>query len=671
MNKRLNRFFLLFLLVFVNDINGQDTLVRDSLLYVIVNEKEIATNVIKAKIDLGRWYQQNNESEKSVKCFYEAEQISFKLGHTEWLPLIYNRLTRADVSEKEFDETINKIESLINNIPDYSKEQITNILNPVLILNFKEKFEKGLDLLFDIEQYANKSEHKDWIKYYVYFFRSEILATIENYSQSRENYKKAISFARSLSDSSLINQIQLAYCFSYSRAKEFNEAVSCFKNILSDHSSIESNTKRSIYLELVTDLVEIEQLEEATEYIELGLSESKNSYDSIFFKIYLAECQWGIGDIATADDVYDEVERIIARSDKLKENSLSYLNTSKAKGLQERGEHERALILFIDALSQTRFDSSFHYRDIRYWKNLKSIIKSQNALGRLDSASVYYKELIRSIEKEMDEQAAFKTVRKNAQKKELENTLQLASVQEKNKWQKNLLWFLGVVSVLFIALGGIIWNQSKKISIEKDKSEALLLNMLPISIADRVKKGEQLIADHYESATVVFIDMVGFTTLSTKNPAQEIINLLNDVFLKIDDLVDEFKLEKIKTIGDCYMAVSGVPVYNKEHLENALLFSRKVFQELDGLSFMETPIRFKIGVETGSLIAGVIGQKRILFDLWGDTVNTASRMESSGVPDKIQVTRTIFEKMKDRFDFEPRGVVNIKGKGEIETYFLL
>ncbi|HNB54029.1 MAG TPA: adenylate/guanylate cyclase domain-containing protein [Anaerolineales bacterium] len=203
---------------------------------------------------------------------------------------------------------------------------------------------------------------------------------------------------------------------------------------------------------------------------------------------------------------------------------------------------------------------------------------------------------------------------------------------------------------------------------EQAKSENLLLNILPQPIADRLKKGETVIADQYEDATVLFADLVGFTPLAANIPPNEVINLLNRVFSLFDHLADRYGLEKIKTIGDSYMAVGGVSIPLPEHTAAvatmALDMQRLLTKITDG------KLQVRIGIHCGPVIAGVIGIRKFIYDLWGDTVNIASRMESHGCPGQIQVTHPVYERLSEKYNFIARGPISVKGKGEMETYLL-
>jgi class 3 adenylate cyclase len=211
----------------------------------------------------------------------------------------------------------------------------------------------------------------------------------------------------------------------------------------------------------------------------------------------------------------------------------------------------------------------------------------------------------------------------------------------------------------------------RKLQVERARSESLLLNVLPTPIAERLKDGEHKIADIGE-ATVLFADIVGFTTLAGERAPQQVVDLLNDVFTWLDTVADRFKVEKIKTIGDAYMAVAGLPTPRADHAtaiaEMALVLVRTMpqFSHGDG----ET-LQMRAGIDTGPVVAGVIGRRKFSYDLWGDTVNTASRMESTGVPGRIQVTERVVEALGDRYVFEPRGETEVKGKGLMRTWFLV
>lgn len=216
---------------------------------------------------------------------------------------------------------------------------------------------------------------------------------------------------------------------------------------------------------------------------------------------------------------------------------------------------------------------------------------------------------------------------------------------------------------------GKIYQTNLELHSEKDKTESLLLNILPRVIADRLKKGEGMIADHFEIVTVLFADIVGFTKLSQTMSSKELVDKLNEVFSSFDKIAVKLKIEKIKTIGDCYMAVAGIPEKQENHAE---IIIKMGIEMLNTLALFNKKysmnLSIRIGVNSGEVVAGVIGEHKFIYDLWGDAVNTASRMESHGIPGKIHVTRETYEILKNKFEFDSRGYISVKGKGKMETF---
>ena len=206
---------------------------------------------------------------------------------------------------------------------------------------------------------------------------------------------------------------------------------------------------------------------------------------------------------------------------------------------------------------------------------------------------------------------------------------------------------------------------------EHARSERLLLNILPGPISARLKENGEAIADGFAEVTVLFADLVGFTELSQKLSPAELVAMLNRTFSAFDDLAERFGVEKIKTIGDCYMVAAGLPEHRADHVE---IIARMALGMREALVQINLEggyaLRIRIGLHTGPVVAGVIGKRKFIYDLWGDTVNTASRMESSGSPGDIQVTREVFDRLKGQFDLTARGLIQVKGKGEMETFLL-
>jgi class 3 adenylate cyclase len=211
----------------------------------------------------------------------------------------------------------------------------------------------------------------------------------------------------------------------------------------------------------------------------------------------------------------------------------------------------------------------------------------------------------------------------------------------------------------------------RRIEEERARSDSLLLNILPKPIADRLRSGESHIVNSFDEVTVIFADLVGFSTMSMKIAPTKLVRFLDRIFSAFDELADRHGIEKIKTIGDAYMAVAGLPLPHHDHALAAAHMALEMHEIIEKFSRQSQSIlKVRIGISTGPVIAGIIGQNKFIYDLWGDTVNTASRMESHGVPGKTQVSGTTYELLRDRFQFEERGTIEVKGKGSMKTYFL-
>jgi len=207
---------------------------------------------------------------------------------------------------------------------------------------------------------------------------------------------------------------------------------------------------------------------------------------------------------------------------------------------------------------------------------------------------------------------------------------------------------------------------------EQARAESLLLNILPRSIADRLKAETRTIADHVNSVSILFADVVDFTPLAEHLPPAEVVGVLDQLFTHFDGLAEQYGLEKIKTIGDCYMVAAGVPAPRSDHAHALALMALDMQTAMRSVDEVrQLGLELRIGINSGPVVAGVIGRKRFLYDLWGDAVNTASRMESHGTSGRIQITRATKELLEDEFVCEPRGTIPLKGKGETETWYLV
>jgi len=234
---------------------------------------------------------------------------------------------------------------------------------------------------------------------------------------------------------------------------------------------------------------------------------------------------------------------------------------------------------------------------------------------------------------------------------------------------------IAATGVSFFALNYFVGQKDEALALldqERGKSDRLLLNVLPREIAEQLKEQDQIIATKHPEVTVLFADVVGFTNISENMQPDHVVAMLNDVFSYFDSLADRYGVEKIRTMGDAYMVASGVPAPRSDHAQVLAHMALDMFRyEPTQPTHLQAPLEFRVGISSGPAVAGVIGRAKFQYDVWGVTVNTASRMEAHSVPGKIQVSAATHDLLNGEFVCEPRGLVDIKGMGEMETWFLV
>ena len=245
-------------------------------------------------------------------------------------------------------------------------------------------------------------------------------------------------------------------------------------------------------------------------------------------------------------------------------------------------------------------------------------------------------------------------------------------------WVSEDIWKVWDKAGNFLHYEGIVHDISERRQMEtelrqqRQQADRLLVNILPYRIAQRLKGGARTIAESLDQVSVLFADLVDFTAASSEMTPRQLVKMLNEVFSMFDQLAEFHRLEKIKTIGDSYMVAGGLPTTDDDNAEGIAHFALDICEAIKQYSRPDgQPFQIRVGINTGSVVAGVIGRRKFAYDLWGDTVNIASRMEATGEAQRIQVTPELYEKIKDKFLLEPRGHVAVKGRGHMMTYWLL
>ena len=334
----------------------------------------------------------------------------------------------------------------------------------------------------------------------------------------------------------------------------------------------------------------------------------------------------------------------------------------------QTGDHAAALQYAEDALSLA---TASELREEA--RQAASVVQEALAkMGRFEGAYEVLSQYVELNEQIFNSDKSDEIARREA---EFEYAQQQA-LQEEEAKRRQVLLFGALAFLALVIIGGAFYvrtlgAKNRLIEQKNVENESLLLNILPRPIAQRLKSGEEKIADAFDNVSVLFADIVGFTTISAKMRPEDVVHMLNDLISDFDKACAECGVEKIKTIGDAYMAVAGLPERAPDHAERVVKFAIRMFESVKAYNEAHgTDLNIRVGINSGPVVAGVIGTSKFIYDLWGDAVNTASRMESHGVPGRIHISKSTESEVAGRFEIERRGEITVKGKGSMETYFV-
>ncbi|MCA1994489.1 MAG: response regulator [Coleofasciculus sp. S288] len=352
-------------------------------------------------------------------------------------------------------------------------------------------------------------------------------------------------------------------------------------------------------------------------------------------------------------------------------NAQMYQEIEERKLLEEKlRSAEHKMRVFFEAMTNIIL-----ILDVRE-NSINNIEVAPTNPARLYASNMNIDPISQTIEQFFQEEKAeawLEKIRQSLQTQQIVNFDYSLSLGEEEAWFTATIAPISADSIIWVARDISDRKRAEEaLRVEQEKSERLLLNILPQPIAERLKQGQRAIAEYFDDVTILFADIVGFTPLSTRLEPIELVNLLNQIFSEFDQLAEDYGLEKIKTIGDAYMVVGGLPMPMSNHADAIAQMALDMQQVVSRFQTdNREAFQIRIGINTGGpVVAGVIGMKKFIYDLWGDAVNVASRMESCGEAGRIQVTAATYERLQDQFEFEERGATFVKGKGEMITYWL-
>ena len=578
--------------------------------------------------------------DKALKTFEELD-LKLQLGKTLVnIGIVYLNQSQYDKSIENYEKALAIFEQL------KEKERIASTLGNIgFIYRSQSDYAKALDYYQRSLSIFEKMGNKEGIATnlgnigMIYDYQSDFIRALEYYN-------KAIKLKQELGDktgeAALLSNIGLVYYFKsdYPHALEYlQKSVDIFDDIGNKYgvASILGNIG-IIYQKQNEFSKALENYKEAVNiYEELG---NKSSLASNLGNI--GEFYYNISQDSVIVKIKEETNFISANKQVNLERSISYYNQA-IKLLEEVGERD----------TRSRF--------------LMGLSDAYKLIGDYAKSLESYKEYVSLkdsvfTEKSQSQIANLEAIRENEIK---DKEIEIKDLEITQSQNERYAVIGGAIAVGFIAI--IIFRQ-------RQRSDKLLLNILPLKIAKRLKKKERLIADDIECASIVFVDLVGFTNYSKDRKASDVLQMLNDVFDRFDGLILKYGLEKIKTIGDGYMAAAGVPEPCDDHSVRATNFSLDIHIVLNEINAeMNTDIHARVGIESGPIVAGVIGEMKFAYDLWGDSVNTASRMESTGTPGLVHISSNVKRELDSQthnFKFDELPPMEVKGKGEMVTYMV-
>lgn len=553
-------------------------------------------------------------------------------------------------------------------------------------LAFNELNDLSLAIKYSNELIAlSKKEKNDLYLFRGYYLRGSKLKLKGNLHEALSDFMLAIKIAQNSANVVGEGVSYMAMANVFSVMKETKKAYAYYeKAIVILRKSNEPLKLASALSNLGDEYLKNNQLEQALVYFsESGKYFKKANYTSgiaytlgnmgvIYFKQgnnKEAEdnLTHAIQSLETIEDFYGISEYLIHLSDiYTKEQKLDKAIKAATRSYQLATKNG-----YKDQISSASLQLSKLYEMTK--KSSLSLSYFKNYVAYKDSVSN-----IKTVQELADLRTNFEVSKKQAQVNLLEKETEIQ--QLKAKKQQNIIYATVVAIVLIIVLVISLFRRYqfiKKtkaiIENEKNRSNALLLNILPEETASELMASGKVLAKKFESVTVLFTDFVGFTAYAEKLPPEKLVERVDFYFSKFDEIIEKYDLEKIKTVGDAYMCAGGLPFETQDHAYKMILAAQEIIKfvaESAKETQAQNHFQIRIGINTGPVVAGVVGTKKFAYDIWGDTVNTASRMESNSEPGKINISQNTFDLVKEQFQFEYRGAIEVKNRGKMNMYFV-
>jgi class 3 adenylate cyclase/tetratricopeptide (TPR) repeat protein len=606
----------------------------------------------------------------SVKIFDEAANLALKINYHEGFCESHYSKGFLFFDRNQYGIAKNEFQSCLSHSDDMNISHRISCLDALAWIEEKEGNDKAAAKYYDdmLNIYLEKDSSDAQISA-IYTKIGNSYLKMKIFYAAHERYWKALEYANRTKDKSLISSCYVNMGIIKRNLNYLWDALKYNLDALILNRDIGDNVKIAVNLANISQVyLEMDSLDKAMKYAFEALDnvKQKNNQDLIPYML------GAVADVYFKQENYTEAlnysQQSLNINKEINNTSGYYSDLLRLSIIQLKARKNIASI-------RKNLDSVIRFAELNAlfplladaYKTMSEYYYYQNTIDSM----YHYMELTEKTKKDIYDSNINNELSYLKDRLIFEQNMKEESIKQeaKQKGQRTIIiaLLLGAVVLFFVSI--VVWT-------ERRKSEKLLLNVLPKSIASRLKSKENLIADRYESASIVFIDIVQFTLMSRNVDPDTIVELLNNIYTTFDSIAEKHGLEKIKTIGDCYMAVAGAPIPMKDHAHSAAKFALEAMDKIRGVACKDgSLLEFRCGIDCGPIIAGIIGRKKFIYDLWGDAVNTASRMEEYGEPGKIQVTDRFRETlsldgMTSKVDFVERGEVDIKGKGLMTTYFL-
>ena len=602
---------------------------------------------------LGNIIQQNNFSEAYKKALEYLDYTNKNDKASSYIPTYYVGLLQYNMKNYQMAlDAFDKSQSLLPPKSDAFVAEI-NIVRSFCYIELKD-YEKAKQFANNSLSYMKSQKLIQSLPRLYYLF-AKIYQKEKFYKQSIDYAQKAYDLGSDDAGGQLkANSKLLLTCIKIDQIKDDNVKFS---------NEAERNAKlRTLRAELESDHNALLSKEVF----------HNTEVDSVVWEYY-SKIDEMLGDYKSAFDYYKKYKEIENQSTSA-ENIRGVEQVQSERALSE----QRLKIKFEEETKRIQLQKEFELKALRYeFDKKQAAAKTEVERQRLlleeehkrREISIKYDEEQKAVALKYEQEK--KVAKAEQEKKDAEAKAELS----KSKNIRNMSIGGALAALLLLGFAGWSYNQKRKdgikIAAEKKKSEDLLLNILPQEVAQELKEKGKSEAKYYDEVSVLFTDFVNFTEASEKIGVQELLEELNVCFTEFDNIMGKHGLEKIKTIGDAYLAVSGLPTINKDHAKNAIAASQDILKFIEERKKVSpNALDLRIGIHSGHVIAGIVGVKKFAYDIWGDTVNTAARMEQAGEKGKINISKNTYELVKDNFSTSYRGQISVKGKGEMEMYFI-